>query len=410
MSSKKNIWLSWFWVALCVLAIFLVVPVARAITSYVEKHWDISLFGYSVLVVVVLVFLICLYLLWYRLKIRALSNYIWLASVTLVYIYFTLKLWRRPEEAIHFLEYGLLGFLLFRALRHHLPDKTVYLAAFLIGVMVGVFDEIFQWILPLRYWDFRDIGLNALAVGLCQIAVWKGLRPKLPSPRVGIRSVKTISWLLAANFILLGLCLSNTPRLVKSYTELLPFLSFLRKEEAMHEFKFKHEDPEIGVFFSRLTLEELEKTDRERAEEYALILDEWRPKKYGNFLVSFPGWAHPFLHEMRVHIFRRDRRFSLARKTDHPEERKDNLFIAYKENLILEKNFGETLRKSSYKWTEKRVERIKAEIVEEAFYRSPVSADSFFRLQGIKLWGIIFFLLLILFLANKWISRPRQKI
>ena len=289
MPSKKNIWLAWLWVFLCTLAIFLIVPVARTITSYVQTHWDISLFGYFVLSVVILVFLICMYLLWHRLEIRALSNYIWLASISLVYVYFTLKLWRRPEEAIHFLEYGLLGYFLFRALRHHIEDQTIYLAAFLIGVTVGILDEVLQWIIPFRYWDLRDISLNTLAVGLCQIAIWKGLRPKLPSIRVEPRSVKIISWLLAANLILLGLCLSNTPQRVKSYTRLLPFLSFLQKEEAMSEFKFRHEDPEIGVFFSRLTIEELATTDRERAEEYARILTEWQQKKYNDFLISFPG-------------------------------------------------------------------------------------------------------------------------
>ncbi len=403
--SKKNIWLSWLWVGLCVLAIFLVVPVARAISSYVETHWDISLFGFSVLFAIIVIFFICLYLLWFRLKIRAFSNYIWLAAIASIYVYFTLKLWRRPEEAIHFLEYGLLGYLLFRALRHHIPDKTIYLAAFLIGGTVGIFDEVLQWIIPLRYWDFRDVGLNALSVGLCQIAIWKGIRPNLQSSRVKSRSIKIISWLLAANLVLLGICLSNTPRLVKSYSKLLPYLSFLQKEEAMNEFKFKHKDPEIGVFFSRLTIEELAKTDKERAEELGFILNEWREKKYNDFLISFPGWAHPFLHEMRVHVFRRDARFSLAKKTDQPKERERNLFIAYKENLILEKYFGNTLRKSPYVWPKNRIERIKIQIEEDAFYKSPVSATFFIPLQGIELWGIILLILLILILTNTWISR-----
>jgi VanZ family protein len=410
MSLKKNMWLPWLWVALCVLTIFLVVPVARTITRFIETYWDVSIFGFFVLAVIIFFFAVCLYLLIYRLKIRTLSNYIWLTSVILIYVYFTLKLWKRPEEAVHFLEYGLLGYLLFRALRYHIPDKTIYLAALFIGATVGIFDEVLQWIIPLRYWDFRDIGINALSVGLCQIAIWRGIRPKLPSLRVEPRSVRIISWLLAVNLVLLGLCLSNTPRSVIRYTKHLPFLSFLQKEEAMSEYKFKHEDSEIGVFFSRLTLEELTKTDKERAEEYGLILTEWGQKKYGDFLISFPGWAHPFLHEMRVHVFRRDRRFSLAMKTDHQKERKKNLFIAYKENLILEKYFGETLQASPYKWPKVRMEQIKTEIEEDAFYRSPVSAAPFSHLQGIKLWGIILMLLTMLILANTWVSRRRQKI
>jgi hypothetical protein len=124
--SKKKIFLSWSLVFLCVLSIFLIVPVARTIRNFVEANWNVSLFGYSVLFVVIGAFLFCLYLLWFRLKIRTFSNYLWLAAVVSSYFYFTIKLWNRPEEAIHFLEYGLLGFLLFQALRHHIHDKGIY--------------------------------------------------------------------------------------------------------------------------------------------------------------------------------------------------------------------------------------------------------------------------------------------
>ena len=171
MSSKKKIFLSWLWVILCALSIFLIVPVARAIRNFLEARWGVSLFGYSVLIVVIAVFLSGLYILWYRLKIRSFSNYIWLAAVALVYVFFTLRLWNRPEEAIHFLEYGLLGFLLYNALRHNINDKGIYFIAFLIGALVGIFDEALQWMIPRRVWDFRDLGINALSVGLLQVAI-----------------------------------------------------------------------------------------------------------------------------------------------------------------------------------------------------------------------------------------------
>jgi len=405
MSSKKKIFFSWLGVILCILSIFLIVPIARTIRNFVDSNWDVSLFGYSVIFVVSAAFLSSLYFLWFRLKIHTISNYLWLATVALFYIFFTLRLWNRPEEAIHFLEYGLLGFLLFQALRYHIHDKGIYLIAFLIGALVGILDETLQWMIPRRVWDFRDLGINALSVGLFQIAIWKGLKPKLQGFRMQSKSIKTISYLLATYLVLIGLCFSNTPDRVQSYTKLLPFLSFLQKEEPMSEFKYKHKDPDIGIFFSRLSIGEIAKTDRERAEEYGRIFEEWALKKYADFLIYFPGYARPFLHEMRVHVFRRDKMFRLAQQVDNSKARQKNLFIAYKENLILERYFGKTLGESLYKWPEKKIERIEKEIDPSSFYRSPVSAASPIPLREKPMWGAILLILIVLITLNIRISR-----
>ncbi len=407
--SKKKIFLSWLLVLLCASSIFLLVPLARTISDFVQTYWDVSLFGYSVLVAIFLIFLLSLYLLWYRLKIRAVSQYLWLAAVALAYVFFTLKLWRRPEEAIHFLEYGLLGFLLFKAFRHHIHDKGVYIAAFLLGAMIGLFDEILQWMIPLRYWDLRDVSLNALSVGLFQIAMWKGIRPDIPSTRATPKSIRIISWLIVANLLFLGLCSSNTPPRVRSYTKLFPFLAFLNKQEPMKELKHKHKDPEIGVFFSRLEIEELIRIDSERTDEYSTIFKEWATKEYGDFLVNFPGFDHPFLHEMRVHIFRRDRRFSEANKTKNQKNREKNLLIAYKENLILEKYFGRTLKRSPYKWKNKRSKQIESEIEVKQFYKSPVSASSPIPFKEKTFWGIIFLIWIALLFFNIRIRTSRKQ-
>ncbi len=400
ISSKKKIFLSWLWVYLCIISIFLIVPIARAIRNFVETTWNVSFFGYSVLFTISIAFLFGLYFLWFRLKIRSLFNYLWLAAIAVVYIFYTLKLWGRPEEAIHFLEYGLLGFLLYKALLNHFHDKGIYFIAFAIGALVGIFDEFLQWMIPRRVWDFRDLGLNALSVGLVQIAIWKGINPKLSGVRLNSKSFRLISYLLAIYLVLFGICFSNTPGRVQIYTETLPFLSFLQKEEPMNEPTYKHGDPDIGVFFSRLKVEEIYKMDKERADEYSQILKEWQQKRYRDFLDYFPGYAQPFLHEMRVHIFRRNKFFGQANETKEEKIRKENLFIAYKENLILEKYFGNTLQASPYKWPKGRIERIEKEINAGLFYRSPVSAASPVPLKEKTLWGIIFLVIILLIFLN----------
>jgi hypothetical protein len=408
MSLQKKIILSWLLVVLCVLSIFLIVPIARTIRNFVEANWSVSLFGYSILFVVIGAFLLGVYLLWFRFNIRAVPRYLWMVAVVLAYIYFTISLWKRPEEAIHFLEYGILGFLLYLALRHHIHDKGIYLIAFTIGALVGIFDEALQWMIPRRVWDFRDLGLNALSVGLILMAIWKGIRPNLLAIQPQSKSIRTISYLLIAYLVLFGLCFSNTPDRVQSYTKALPFLSFLQKEEPMNEIKFKHKNPEIGAFFSRLEVEELRSIDSEKAQEYGDIFHEWQEKPYQDFLNYFPGYSQPFLHEMRVHVFRRDKRFWQANETENVKQKKENLFIAYKENVILEKYFGNTLRKSPYRWPERRMERIAEVIDKTKFYSSPVSAGSPIPFKEKTLWAIIFFTIACLIVLNILLSHKQR--
>jgi hypothetical protein len=404
-SESRNIVLSWLWVVLCALAIFFTVPLARKIQNLVTTLAGRSFFGYFVLFATAFILVLLGYILYFRRNIRVLSNYIWLVFISAFYVYFTLKLWANPEEAIHFIEYGLLGYFLFMALRHHISDKSIYLIAFLLGTLVGTFDEILQWVVPGRYFDLRDVGLNALSSGLFQILLWKGIRPKLLNDRIQTKSIRIVSVLLAANLLLLGLCLSNTPQRVKKYTKILPFLSGLERQEAMSEFKFMHRDEDIGIFYSRLTLEELKNIDKFRASEFGGILRHWQDKEYAKYLRIFPGSVTPFLHEIRVHIFRRDKRLERALASDDGIVQKENFLIAYKENLILEKYFGKTLENSPYSWDESIKAQVLAPIDAATPYESPVSAGVWATVNERLTWVIIAACLLTLLAINLYLSR-----
>jgi len=403
--SKRMCRFSWVWVALCALVIFFTVPLARSIQNFVSAHIGRSFFGFAVLLATGATFAVIFYVLYVRLKIRAVKNYFWLVFISGTYVYFTLKLWKNPEEAVHFIEYGILGLLLFRALRHHMDDQGIYLAAFLAGSLVGIFDEIIQWIVPGRYWDFRDVGLNALSSGLFQILLWKGIRPKLRSPKIQTKSVKIISALLAANLILIGLCFSNRSARVQKYTEILPFLSGLKKQEAMSELRYLHKDPEIGAFYSRITLEELEHIDNQKSEEYGSFLRDWEDGEYAEFLRLVPGYTNPFLHEIRVHIFRRDKKFEIAMEAKDSSEKEENLFIAFKENLILEKYFGKTLARSPYQWDKVKRDGIEAAIDTTSFYKSSVSRPRFISVNEAMMWTVILCVLILLFVLNVRIKK-----
>ncbi|MCJ7579893.1 MAG: hypothetical protein MUP98_05095, partial [Candidatus Aminicenantes bacterium] len=205
---------------------------------------------------------------------------------------------------------------------------------------------------------------------------------------------------LAANILLLGLCFSNTPKRVQSYTKALPFLSFLQQEEAMNQFNLKHEDPEIGTFYSRLTLDELLSRDRSHAKDYGRVLHEWKDKDYAEYLRAHPGVWEPMLYEIRVHIFRRDKRYSRALQAEDEKEKKQNFFIAFKENEILEKYFGHTMQESPYAWSIETTARVESQIDKKDPYKSPVSASFFSPKSEKQMWIFVLIFLTLLLGAN----------
>lgn len=75
----------------------------------------------------------------------------------------------RPEERLHFVEYGILGILAFKAFGKGFKKVMI---AILFVLLIGTLDEIIQFILPNRVGDIRDVIFNAIGGSL---GVWMGL-------------------------------------------------------------------------------------------------------------------------------------------------------------------------------------------------------------------------------------------
>jgi len=85
-----------------------------------------------------------------------------------------------PAEKIHVIEYGVLGwFALKDLLRVNQKTKAAILACGFSGIM-GVFDELFQWVLPYRTFEIQDIVFNALG-GIWGVGLY--LLEKMNFPR-----------------------------------------------------------------------------------------------------------------------------------------------------------------------------------------------------------------------------------
>jgi hypothetical protein len=78
-------------------------------------------------------------------------------------------------ERVHFVEYGLIALLFYRAWRPR-GDASMFILPLFAGVIVGTFEEWFQWFIPVRVGELRDVGLNLVAVS-CGLLFSAGINP-----------------------------------------------------------------------------------------------------------------------------------------------------------------------------------------------------------------------------------------
>jgi hypothetical protein len=158
-----------------------------------------------------------------------------------------------------------------------------------------------------------------------------------------------------------------------------------------------------------LSPSQLNKIDKQNGEEYARILNESFNRDYEQFLKDYSPTTNPFMHELRVHIFRRDSYFEKARVSSEIAEKKESYFIAYKENLILQKYFTQSVKKSVYSWDENKINESVALIDKTKPYKSPVSANLFTTFSEKDVWTSIFVLIPFLLLINLAFAFIKEK-
>jgi hypothetical protein len=153
-------------------------------------------------------------------------------------------------ERFHFVEYGLIAFLFYRAFaRGPYPSGrwstgAVLLMALLCGFLAGIAEEFVQWVVPGRTGEVRDVFLNlyALTAGLLFSAgvVTPHVRPATPSRM----SVAPVLALLVVVIVALGW-----------------FFDCAHLGHELH-------DHETGTFRSYFTRDELLALQRQRGEEW----------------------------------------------------------------------------------------------------------------------------------------------
>jgi VanZ family protein len=206
-------------------------------------------------------------------------------------------------ERLHFVEYGFLTLLFYRAWAAR-RDLAAVLLPFMAVLVVGTLDEAIQWFVPVRVGEWRDVLLNGVAIA-CGLLFGIGVDP--PSrlaAHLDSDSRRMLSRMIVATICIFGV--------------------FFYTVHIGHEIR----DPEIGVFRSRYPAARLLAFQAAR-------LQQWQNsppttlRRYSR--------EDQYLAEALWHVQRRNEADS-----------EGGIWAQWKENLILEKYFAPALDVPTY--------------------------------------------------------------
>ena len=358
-----------FWAGLT----YVTVPYVSVGVTYVRQNIGSGFFTYTVVALVLLVAGWALYSIRGRLTV---PSFLWLTGIAglIAYLAFGLA-GGSPVEAVHYVQYGTLSILLFRAFSHRVRDVSIYVAVTLTGTLAGMVDETIQWLTPHRVFDLRDVWLNCKATALVQIGLAAGIRPKIISGMPGWASLRRLCLLSAVVLGYLGLCVQNTPDRVAWYASTVQGLGFI---DPLRNIMVEHgylQGDEAGVSFrSRLTLAELRNATLEHTEEDAPNLDYIHQRESeGGFNFRELLLSNIYLYEARLHQLRRDQRLTRAEGSDDPIRKAQDFAEAYWENIILKDYFSQAVPGTRYEWHPEKENTVRASADLTGRYHSSIS-------------------------------------
>ena len=177
---------------------------------------------------------------------------------------------------------------------------------------------------------------------------------------------------------MLTLSCLNTPRRIEWYAAHAPLLSFLiENESVMAEYGYEYRDPAIGVFRSRFDAQELEQLDASRGAEVAQIIDDYESREsFVEFRRLYTAGTAPYVHEVGIHLFRRDRLLERAElREPSGRTQSQNYNEALRENRILEFYYPHALNHSKHRWPEERLREVETNELSDYQYDTPVSRN-----------------------------------
>lgn len=356
--------------------IFSLSPTARVIQAFLCSYSGASFIAAVLLALAAAGFIGCLMLL--RKRQCSIRAFLALAVVASIFSLAGITLEKNPEEIFHFFEYGLLSFLSLKMLTQESPSWTTRLAAALIAAAVGVSDELFQWVLPSRVFDFRDIGLNLFSALLVQAGLIFGDSDTTVRGSLSRENLRTLCSSALLFILLLLICALLTPPNVRGIVSAFPGLALL-EDEPVIDFGFEHRIDSWIVFRSHFSLDELQRIDLQRGPGVEEILAH-RSGGREDFLRKYSEMRDPFLHEVEVHLFRRN---IYIRQFDQMPSDSALAKTAFAEEKILEEYFPHSVAHGLLKG--ERRDRLSPGASQNGEYFSPVAENVIVRFSAATL-------------------------
>jgi hypothetical protein len=407
---RGRVTIAWAWVLAWSLIIWTTIPFARGILRWTNRHFGADSLLWLSIGIIGLAACWAARRIYQRVRNKPRRRIALVAAITGLFIVAALESMESPAESIHFVEYGALGVLVFRALAFRARDPLIYVNAALICALVGVVDEALQWMTPDRYWDARDLAHNSFAAILALAALGGAIQPAYIRLPIARSSARTAAALTASLALLLGLSSSNTPAFAARVAARYPALEFLLdKEHPMSEYGFRLEDPDIGRFYTRFDRDTARAIDAQRASQLGPIIRAYvLIDAYDNALRQFTPARDPFAREVMLRLNRRNHYFGVLPKyRDEPYWYAVHVTVAWRENQILERYFSNTLEAAGQRWTDELKEAL-AEHIQDTPYTSPANNHLIHRISLRQIWCAV--LIAIIFAAVIWVrsSVPRR--
>lgn len=168
---KKSLWLI---IIVYVTVIYLTLPIMRPVLNFLYKTLGkdvLSLGVNGLLILAILSFLIFIF----KNSNQGYGRQALILVILLVGGVVAMG-YERPEERLHFLEYGILGYLVLKATMN--SWRLSVLSSFVLVSIIGIGDETIQRFLPNRVGDIRDVFMNSFGglLGIGVMGVWNGKR------------------------------------------------------------------------------------------------------------------------------------------------------------------------------------------------------------------------------------------
>ncbi|HNR13586.1 MAG TPA: VanZ family protein [Thermodesulfobacteriota bacterium] len=159
---NQKLTLQWCLVAGYVAVMFALVPFALTLWTWLYQRFGL-LFLYLIPGIGLMLFILLCSLILSGEKTRRMHKLTLLTAIFAGYGFLFHFFIQAPLEHFHLLEYGLLSYILYQPLSANSSCERILVRVILLLMIVGVADEIIQWILPYRCFDMRDIFLNSVS-------------------------------------------------------------------------------------------------------------------------------------------------------------------------------------------------------------------------------------------------------